>query len=168
MFPGTEDTEIGLMLVSDRDVDVAKFDAQMYLERQCKRVQLELRDFIVIDPDSLDRETYRQILLKAVVDPGSTYDNPIPFFDNIDQIRSLDSVLVQQLWDAYCDYQDVVNPRLKLTEKGAEELADALKEPLGAKVVLAHFERETLCSLVRILAAPLATSQNGNSSISTT
>jgi len=163
-FPGDENLEIGIRVLSDRQVDLARFEAQIYLERQCKKVQLTLSEFVNVDPESLDRETQRQVLLHGIVDVDSKAEAPVPFFESIEQVRSLDSVLVQQLWESYVDWQDTVNPRLRLTEEEVAELAAALKEPPNAKQVLAHFERDTLASLVRFLAGQPPTSPTGKSS----
>lgn len=160
-FPGSQDIEVGVQLLSERQIDLARFEAQMYLERQAKKVQLSLLTFVQIDPESLDREHQRQVILNAFVDANS--DAALPpekrplFFDNIDQVRSLDSVLTQQLWEIYVDWQDVVNPRLTMTEEEVGELVASLKDEPMAKLILAPIERDTLQSLVRSLAAQLRT-----------
>lgn len=165
-FPGSPDVEVGIRVLSDRQIDLARFEAQLYLEGQCKKVQLTLAAFVAVDPEALDREQQRQVILHAIVDVDSDHKAPTPFFDNIEQVRSLDSVLVQQLWETYTDWQDTVNPRLSLTEEEVSNLLAALKEPQSAKRTLAHFERETLASLVRFLANPQMTSATGNSTTS--
>jgi hypothetical protein len=152
-FPGSKEIEIGIRLLTDRDIDLARFEAQMYLNKQCKKVDLSLSEFVNIDPESLDREHMRQVLLRAIVDPDSPPERPRPFFSNIEEVRALDSVMVQQLWVQYVDWQDAVNPRFKLTEEEVEQLAANLKDEPTAKVILAPFEHATLASLVRFLAA---------------
>ncbi|GAF72263.1 unnamed protein product [marine sediment metagenome] len=156
-FPGKEGLEIGVRLLSERDIDLSRFEAQMYLERQAKKVQLTLIDFVQVDPESLDREHQRQVIMHAFCDPESPQEKPILFFDNIEQVRSLDSVLCQQLWEIYVDWQDVVNPRLTMTGDEVDELVAALKDEQMAKLILAPLERETLQSLVRSLVAQLQT-----------
>ena len=151
-FPGQPDVKIGIRLVSERDVDLARFHGHLYLDTQCKKVELRLSDYVGIDPESLDRETQRQVILVAILDlDQSTPDNPVPFFSNIEQVRSLDTVCFQQIWEAYADWQDAVNPKLNLTEEKVKELGDILKAEPDAKVVLAHIAPDTLRGLVRFL-----------------
>jgi hypothetical protein len=156
-FPGSDDVEIGVQLLSERQIDLARFEAQMYLERQAKKVQLPLLTFVQIDPESLDREHQRQVILSAFVDvdsdPALPPEKRPPFFDRIEQVRSLDSVLTQQLWEIYVDWQDVVNPRLSMTEEEVSELVASLKDGPMSKMILAPLGRETLTGLVRSLAA---------------
>jgi hypothetical protein len=156
-FPGAEDKEIGVRLLSERDIDLARFEAQMYLERQAKKVQLTLIDFVQVDPESLDREHQRQVILRAFCEPDSAPEKPVLFFDNIEQVRSIDSVLCQQLWEIYVDWQDTVNPRLSLTEEEVSALVESLKDAPMSNLILAPLERETLQSLARSLAAQLQT-----------
>jgi len=165
-FPNAPDTILGVRLLSERDIDLARFEAQMYLEAQAKKVQLKLLEFVRIDPESLDREHQRQVLLRAFVDPDSPVEKPTPFFADIAQVRSMDSVLTQRLWEAYVEWQEIVNPRLTLTAEEQDDLIDALKDEALAANLMVGFERSTLSSLVRSLAARLRTSLNGNSTTS--
>ena len=48
-FPTTPDQEVGVRLLSERDIDLARFEAQMYLERQAKKVRLDLIDSTMRD-----------------------------------------------------------------------------------------------------------------------
>jgi hypothetical protein len=161
-FPGGKGIELGVRLLSDRDIDLARFEAQMYLESQCKKVALTLVEFVNVDPESLEREHQRQVILRAFVDPESPRERPSQFFSTIEQVRSLDSVLVRQFWELYVDWQDTVNPRFKLTEQEVESLVATLKDEQSTRLVLAPFERSTLTSLVRFLASRLVTSQTGS------
>ena len=166
-FPGQDEVEVGVRLLTDREIDLARFEAQMYLEMQCKKVHLSLAEFVNVDPESLDREHQRQVIFRAFVDPETPADRPAKFFASIEQVRGLDSVVVQQLWELYVDWQDTVNPRLRLKEEEVEALSDALKKEHG-KILLAQYERNTLASLVRIMAARPPTAPAGNSNISST
>jgi len=160
-FPGKADVEIGVQLLSERDIDLARFEAQMYLDRQAKKVQLSLIEFVQVDPESLDREHQRQVIQRAFVDIDS--DAALPpekrptFFRNIEEVRSLDSVLTQQLWEIYVDWQDTVNPRLTMSEEEVSALIASLKDEQMSRLILAPLERETLQSLVRSLGARLLT-----------
>ena len=165
-FPGDKDITIGVRLLSDRDIDMGRFEAQIYIEQYCKKVQLTPIDFINIDPELLERETKRHIIVRAFVDPDSPAERPTPFFSDIEQVRSLDSVLVAQLWDIYIDWQDVVNPRLSYTEEEVTALGEALKDERLATTVLATFDRDTLQSLVRFMASQLSISRSTKSSTS--
>jgi hypothetical protein len=156
-FPGNKDVEIGVRLLSERDIDLARFEAQMYLESQAKRVQLDMIRFVQIDPESFDREHQRQVIFRAFVDPDTPEERPETFFADASEVRSLDSVLTQQLWEIYVDWQDTVNPRITLTEEEVVDLVEALKKERMANHILASFGRNTLTSLARTLAARLRT-----------
>lgn len=157
-FPGQQDVEIGIRLVSESQVDQARLHAHLYLDKRCKKAELTLADYANIDPETLDRETQRQVLLRAIVDiESSNPEDPEQFFASIEQVRALDTVCFQQLWDAYADWQDTVNPRLKLSDKEVDELAAALKDTATATEVLAHIAPDTLRSLVRSLALQRST-----------
>lgn len=160
-FPGSDDIEIGVQLISEREIDLARFEAQTYLDRQAKKVQLALLEFVQIDPESLDREHQRQVILRAFVDVDAPANLPpdkrVPFFPNIEAVRTLDSVMTQALWELYVDWQDTINPRVHLTEEEVSELIASLKEEPTANILLAHFERDTLHRLLRILVTRLQT-----------
>lgn len=163
-FPGQKDAEVGVKLLTDRETDECRFEAQMYLESQCKKLHLTLVDFVNIDPESLDREHQRQVILRSIRDADS--DGVNPFFDNIEQVRGLESALVAQLWEICVDFGESVNPRLKMTQEEVDELAAALKDERSAPIILALHERDTLHSLVRTMASQHVTSQTGRPSTS--
>lgn len=152
-FPGDDSVEIGVRLLTESMIDEARFDAQMYLEGKAKRLRMDMIAFVQIDPESLDREHQRQVIYHAIVDPDSSPDKPKLFFENIAQVRSLDSVLTQQLWEIYTDWQDVVNPRLTMSEEEVAALVEGLKDEQIANLILATYERDTLQRLVRFLAS---------------
>jgi hypothetical protein len=163
MFPGSDKIEIGVRLLSDEEIDTARFNSQFYLEKRCKSIDMTLANFIQVDPEALDREHMRQILFLAIVDPDSNPDNPEGFFGKDEEVRRLDSVMIQQLWEIYSDWQEVVNPRYKLTSDEVKELVDTIKKEQTAKVILAHFDRSTLTNLAHFLGNELATLQTGKS-----
>lgn len=150
--PEGSDLEVGIRSLSDQEIDACRVEAHGYLEQLCKRGDVNLGAFVALDPDALDREQQRQVLAVACVDPDSG-DKQTPFFDSAVQVRRLDSVAVARLWDAYQDHQDAVNPRHRLSEAEAKELADALGKEQTANIILAGYERASLCSLVRSLAS---------------
>lgn len=162
-FPGSKTIEIGLRVISDFEIDTARFQAQIYLEHRCKRAQLTLLDFANIDPEGIEREQQRQTLLVACVDAESEDDDPRPFFAHIEQVRGLDSVLIAQLWDAYTDFTDSISPRLNLSEEEVADLVASLKDEREAKALLAAFDRDTLQSLLRTMAAELLNLATGKS-----
>lgn len=169
-FPGTRD-EIGVQLLTEREIDQARFAAQDYLEGRSKSYDMDLERFVRIDPESFDREHQRQIIYAAFVDIDDADLPPekrAKFFPDVHAVRTLDSVLTQQLWEAYLDYQDAINPRINLTAKEVEELAASLKDGPISEAVLAPFERSTLTSLVRTLAKQRSISPTGKSSTSPT
>lgn len=166
-FPGSEGSHmVGVRLLTESEIDIARFNAQFYIKSRCERVGLSLVDFVNIDPESLDREHQRQVLFAAILSLEGDPDNPPRFFKDDAQVRALDSVLVDQLWREYADWQEASNPMLSLKKEEVDELVEALKKEPTARVLLAHFESGTLRSLVRTLASQLQTSPNGSSPIS--
>jgi len=150
-YPGLEGegVEIGVRILSEAELDDARLDAQLHLKRFFGRVNIDPVKALHIDPEHLDAEQRRQILLRAVVDP----DSHKPFFAAAAEVRGLPSHVVGQLWAAYLDWIDAVDPRIRLDPAAVDELAAALKKEPSAKVILAHYGPDTLSSLARTLAA---------------
>ena len=158
-FPGAEDDpelEIGLRILTESEVDEARLDSADYLRRLCKARRFELERFIEADPEMLDREHQRAIVFRACVDPESDAADPAKFFDTPAQVRRLDTLTLQRLYEAYLDWQDCVDPRVSLSESDARELAETLKKEPEARVILTQFAPDTLRALVRSLALRLA------------
>lgn len=156
-FPGLSGVECGVRLLSDREVDEARADAATYIEARWKRAGFGAEAAVRIDPDSLEREHQRQMVVRAIVDPDSPVDKPAAFFPSVEKVRELDSTVVQALWEQYLDWHDAIDPHVRLTDEQLAELADAIKKEPDEPVLLAHFEPATLRSLLRSLALRLST-----------
>lgn len=152
-FPGLEGIECGVRLLSDREIDEARADAATYIEARWKRAGFGAEQAVRIDPDSLEREHMRQVLVRAIVDPDSDVDKPAPFFPSVEKVRDLDSTVVQALWEAYEDWHNAIDPRSSLNDDEVRELAEALKKEPGTPVLLAHYPPATLRSLLRSMAS---------------
>ena len=153
LSPPESGIEVGVRCLTETEIDSAQVEAQCYLEGLCRRSDLLLKGFVDIDPEALEREKQRQMIARAFVDPDRTEE---PFFASAVQVRKLTSVVIARLWELYMEHHDTVNPYYSLTREQAEELADAIKKELPGADLLAGFGRDTLCSLVRSLAAQLA------------
>lgn len=156
-FPGVPGLEAGVRLLSDREIDDARADAMLYLQMRCKPRGFSVEDFVRIDPDSLEREHERQVIVRAIVDPDSDPEKPTPYFASVEKVRDLDSLVIQRLWEHYTDWHDAVDPRVGLDEGQIDDLIDAIKKEPGEPVILAHLEHVTLRRLLRSLASRLAT-----------
>ncbi len=156
-FPGAPGIQIGVRLLSDREIDEARADAALYLQQRCKPRGFGLEEFVRIDPDALEREHERQVIVRAFVDPDSDPEKPRPFFASVEKVRDLDSLVVMQLWEHYTDWHDAVDPRVKLSDEQVDELIDALKKGPSEPAILAHLEPVTLRRLLRSTASRLAT-----------
>lgn len=151
-FPGApEDSgiRIGIRGLTEGEADAARIQGQLYIASLCKRNDVVMHNYITIDPEALDIEYRRQLLVIACVDPDN---HDAKFFDSAEQIRKLDSVIIDRLHECYMEHQSLVNPYLTMSDDELKELADAIKkEPTGTHI-LAVYERATLVSLVRSLA----------------
>lgn len=154
LAPEDSGIEVGIRSLSDREIDQARIDAQVYLEGICKKGFRSMESVVSIDPEFLEREQERQMLALACVDPDAPTK---PFFDSAVQVRSLESVAVRRLWEMYLSHQDTTNPRRTLTAEQLKELKAALGKEPSCSALLADFERDTLVSLVRILVNPQPT-----------
>jgi hypothetical protein len=156
-FPGLDGIECGVRLLSDREIDEARADAAAYLDAKWKRAGFSAERCVNIDPNSLEREHMRQCIVRAIVDPDSDVDKPVPLFPSVEKVRDLDSTVVQAFWEIYLDWHEAIDPRTKLTDEEVEELADALKKEPNGPAVWAHLEPVTLRSLLRGLVSRLQT-----------
>lgn len=141
--------EIGVRILTDDEQDIARLNAQRYVERVgCK---------IVIDPEMFDRAYQREVVSLAFFDVDTiTAKDPRPFFPDADAVRSLDPVLVVSLFEIYADQQDYVNPALSLSPEQITELRDRLGKEQSAEGLLSVLDARSLRSLLRSMGAALA------------
>ncbi|MFW6087075.1 MAG: hypothetical protein ACODAG_07720 [Myxococcota bacterium] len=157
-FPGEGSTEVGIRLLSEKEIDDAKLRAQRYLQDRCKRQSIDPSLFVDIDPEFYDRERIRQIVHRATVDPASISDHcpeGVPFFELDEDLRDVDAVTVQALFDAYLDLQQQRSTLKSVSPEEAAEFASALAtgDEAEQEAVLTAFDDEALRNLVRAMAA---------------
>ena len=156
-FPGIEGRECGVRMLSDREVDDARADAATYLDARWKKAGFDVERSVRFDPESLEREHMRQVILRAIVEPDSDPAKPTQLFPSVEVVRDLDSTQIQAFWEIYLDWHDAVDPRTTYTDGEIEELAEALKKEPNEPVLLAHMQPATLRSLLRSMAKRLST-----------
>ncbi|GAG10967.1 unnamed protein product, partial [marine sediment metagenome] len=115
-FPDLKDVEFGVRILTEEELDDSRLEAQKYVEGRAATLGLELARMLLVDPELLDREIKRQIIFHATVNP-SVSDNPPPFFPEPGEIRKLDSVIVETLYQCYEDHQNFVDPLINLDEE---------------------------------------------------
>lgn len=166
-YPGAPEIEIGIRVLSETEIDDARFDANDYLEKRAKKAGTNLDAFLARDPDTYSREHERQIIQRATFNVDTLDEpKPYPFFPSIGELRSIDGATVSQLFAQYLDLLDAIDPKLRLTDEQKEEFITLLGKGPTEPVLLAQFAPDTLRDLLRIMAARLVTSQSGNSSTS--
>lgn len=163
-FPGEDSKTIGVRLLTDEEIDHARLDALVYISRHMPAIpELSLERLLFADPELLDREVQRQVIHKAFVNPDQINDPaPDPFFLDPDDVRRLDSVMIETLHQVYLNHQEYANPLSDITEEQAEELVDALGKGPNAPDILSLLDARSLRILVRILGARLAKSPPGS------
>lgn len=150
-MPGAPDLKVGIRALPDREIDLARIEAQRY----AKKLGAELD----LDPEFLDREIMRQILARACVDPDARQGTePAAFFATTDDVRALDSVTIAALFRLYQEHQDHVSPLRRLSEKEVAEFVEALKKAPDAGRALSGFEHASLVSLCISMASALRSS----------
>lgn len=146
-FPSGDGT-IGIRLVADGQFD----DARAAAAAHTKKSAVDL----TIDPEFFDREVTRQVLLRACFDPETIDENqPTPFFADVDQIKKLDSRLIEALASLYQEHADWVAPLRALDEEQAKKFVEALKKGPAPEAYFSGFEHSTLVRLLISLARSL-------------
>lgn len=140
-MPFAPSVSVGVRLVPDDQIDFARVEAQRY----AKKIGADL----TVDPDFIERETKRQIIWRAFVDPAN---HEAPFFSSDAQVRELDAEMVRALFDLYYEHHAWVSPLRTLTAEQAKELADDLGKADDPRVLLLDFDSDTL----RLLCISLA------------
>ena len=102
------------------------------------------------------------VVLLATLDHESTPDKPVPFFDTVDQVLSLDRDRLQLLYEAQVAWQEECSPRTTtLTPEEYAGLVYALAtEEVGdaAGPFVARLPRATLVNCARTMARQLLSS----------
>jgi hypothetical protein len=142
-FPGS-DSECGIQMLTDGKIDTIRIDAQNY----CKGKKVEL----TLDPEFLDRSIMRYTILAAFVNPDK---NDEPFFDGIEDVMSLDNVMIRTLYELYIAHQQTMDPMAYASREEVDALVAQLGKPGNAEGRLSLFDRPTLLSFVLSMASVL-------------
>ena len=153
LFPGTEGFEVGVRLLTEKQVDVAYLKAQVHLSGLCKKAGLEFAELLLAQPELMDQESQRQLLLVALVTPESDPERPDPFFKKEDHIRELDNVMMRLLWSEYQGWVDQNTLREQISEEQMREIVEALKKDPDSLAGLARWNADSLANLLRFMAA---------------
>lgn len=110
------------------------------------------------------------VVLLATLDHDSPADKPAPFFDDVEQVLTLDRDRLSLLYEAQVSWQELCSPRpTKLSPEEYAGLVYALAtEEVGDAVspFVARLPRATLVSCARTMARQLLTSPTPRSSSS--
>ena len=127
-MPGAPAARIGIRLLTEAELEAARVQAQRNVR---KLAGADPVGFVDLDPGYLDRERMIQVLAVACTDPESTREaepevfdrhGPRPFFPGADDLRELDTAIVERLFDLYLEHQGA----LAVGVLPAVELDDAL------------------------------------------
>ena len=172
-FPGSVSEEgaepllVGVRILLESEIDEARLDAAQYVKNEAGKRKLDAAELLSIDAELLDREVQRAIVFRAYVDADTVSAKEVArFFQSIQAVRQLDSVIFRALFDVYLDHHNYVNPLRELSEPEVRELADALSKGQTERAFLALYDAASLRRLVLSLAALRATSPTGSSDTS--
>jgi hypothetical protein len=143
-FPGAEDVEVGVKLLSDRELDGIRLRAVEYVKT--KKADL------LLDPEFLDRTIQRETVACAFVDP----DKPShAFFASQEEVASLDNLTVRTLYELYIAHGQAMDPYAFCPPEEIEELIAALGKSDSSAARMSLFDAPTLRSCVLSMARML-------------
>lgn len=144
-FPGTE-VPIKVRLLTENDVDNAKIEAQRFV----RKIKADLE----IDPDFLDREVQRQIVWRSMFEPIASNGELVPLYASDKDVRGLDTVTLEALWNLYLEHQERKSTYRHLDQAVIDQLAETVRAtPAAAAFDLSRLDHPTLVRLVVSLAA---------------
>ncbi len=148
-LPGS-DLEVGMRLLTERDMDKARVNAFSYLADEAKRIGVQPAQLVGVDGDLLDRERARQIVMLAFVQP-----NGEAFFPSAAAIReTMDALMLQDLMELYEEHQEVRSMKRQLDEEAVSKVLPGLATE-GGEMMLSYFDPGTVRRLCRALAERL-------------
>lgn len=155
-FPGVEDVEVALRLLTDAEMDSCRERTATL----CKRKNIDN----ALDPDYFDRILTREIIARAFYDADTIdSDEPHVLFGSNDRVAELDPIIIRQLFAYYDEHMREADPLLFLGEDEARAFVEAMGKERGL-AMLSSFDAATLMSLCLTLGALLQKSQSPNSS----
>jgi len=143
-FPGVDDFECGVRLLSDAEMDEVRIQAVEF----CKARRADM----LVDPEFLDRQIHRGIVFRAFVDPDSEAVPPARFFESLDEVRALDPVMVRTLFELYMTHQQATDPLSYMSREEVDSLVESLGKGSSAAGRLSVLDRNTLLSCALSMA----------------
>lgn len=141
LLDGT-DTQIAVKLLSDREIDFARIEAQRY----CAREKIDLS----ADPDFLEREVQRQLVWRCVCEPIPEKESGkyVPLFPSDGDVRDLPSTVVDSLFHLYLEHQDRTGTMRGVGADDVDGFVASVRK--GGVYALSQLEH---ASLVRVAAS---------------
>jgi len=145
-FPGIDGAVVLVRLLSDREIDLARIEAQRYATRS--KADLSL------DPEFLEREVQRQIVWRALLDPEAREGGHVSLFPSDADLRELPAAVIEALFRLYLEHQDRTCPMQRIEADKIPELTAAIVA--GGPTAISSIEPSGLVRLVLSLAAHIA------------
>jgi hypothetical protein len=146
---------VAVRLLTEAEDCGARIAAHKHLEQACKDEGVKLLDFMELDPSAFDRERNVQLVAAAFVEAGDVdldFEDPKPAFTP-SQIRGMDTVAVDELFDAYNAYQGTRTSTVALSDADVSDFVERLHS--SGDALLASIDAPGLRVLVLKLAAML-------------
>jgi len=145
-FPGIDSATVLVRLLSDREIDLARIEAQRYATRS--------KADLTLDPEFLEREVQRQIVWRALLDPEAREGGHVPLFPSDADLRELPAAVIEALFRLYLEHQDRTCPMQRIEADKIPELTAAIIA--NGSLALSQLEHGTLVRLAFSLAQQLA------------
>ena len=150
-FPGSVDMQIGIRVLADGDISLARAEAG----RWCRKHEVDQR----FDPEFFEQERDRWVVLWSTVD-FSTVDEaqPKPFFASIEDVRKLDTMVIDDLCKLYNEHVAWVSPVRDMDNEMLASFIEALKKGPSPEESFSGFAHSTLVRLLISMARVLRSS----------
>lgn len=143
-FPGAEGVEVGVRLLTDRELDGIRLRAVEF----AKTKKMDL----IFDPDFLERIIQRETIAAAFCDPDKPTD---AIFGSQEDVAKLDNLTVRTLFELYVAHGQAMDPFTFCSEENVQELLDALGKSGSSVARMSLFDGPTLRSFVISMASML-------------
>lgn len=144
-IPGFSPGCVAVRLLTDSQATEAKVEAFKHVEKLCKEAGIAVSAFDAADPEALERERQIQMVYRAFVDGEAEADDDDPnlAFRSAAQVRDLDSVTIDLLFDTYLAFQTSKVARAEFDPTTLDDLLSGLRED-GSEGVLATLDAAQL------------------------